>query len=904
MNITELQLNFKLNYVTHFGEEVFIHFNTPLHPQTSNSNKVKLVYKNALCWEKLISIPSDALLDKKIIYYYSIEVQNEIKYISDNYEVTVSKKMIEKKLLVLNDEWVSNTEFKLFFNQPCFTEILLAPIQHTNKTLVNKGNCNFYVKDYVLKANQKIAIIGNLVELNNWDLHKKPLLLQYEVESKMYQIQLNLPFKQQVEYKYIIIDDNNHGQAHFEMGENRTISVENSAYYVFHDGFVRKAEQYFRGVGVAIPIFSLRSKKSGGIGEFNDLKSFADWGKKLGLKMIQILPINDTTALFNWKDSYPYSAISVFALHPIYLHLDELFSIKLSEQKKSYLQETQQLNVLEDIAYEKVLSVKWKYIKIIYDDVKSTLINDAHFLDFIKGNLDWMMGYSYFCYYRNMYQSADWTSWPKKIKNEKPSSDFFYSELFKNAELTIHVVVQYWLHLQLLEASQYINKLGLILKGDLAIGVAYNSSDVWQHQDLFKLQFQAGAPPDDFSEYGQNWGFPTYHWELMKKTNYQWWRSRFEKMQTYFQAFRIDHILGFFRIWSIPKNEVQGLLGYFDPTIPVKPADLVNSGIYIPIERLTEPFINEEILDEIFQQDKEFVKSQFLDYINSTQNYNFKAPFTGQKAILHFLKTKYPTYFTNEVFIEKIFSLYANKILLPAEDNEHEFHFRFFMQRTFSFKYLPYDQQEKLVIIYNNYFFERAENLWEQNARKKLPALKAATNMLICGEDLGLVPQCVPKLMKELNILNLEVQRMPNNNSISFNYPERSAYLCVVTPSSHDTSTLRGWWEEHPSYLATFYYDYLQLSGELPSVANEQIIKKILEKHVYSPAMWAVFQLQDILTLESSFHKGSPELERINIPAIAEHYWKYRMPILIENLMREESLNTKFKAILEQAQRI
>ena len=903
MNKTNITLHFELIYSTQLGEDIFIHFAPASLSQKNHSTRMKLSYINSQSWELIYSTNQDYILNQICSYYYTIENNNELKFKSSNYLFCFTKELFANKQFEIKDSWIAENDFNLFYNQPCFTQILLPPAQNKNKPLSKNANCLFYIKDYLLKPEQKIAIIGNHPELNNWDLNKTPCYLQYNADLQMYQIQLQLPLYKKIEYKYIIINNDTSFEANFEDGENRSIIIENNALQVFHDGFIRKSDHKFRGVGVAIPIFSLRSKNSGGIGEFNDLKIFADWGKSVGLKMIQILPINDTSALFNWKDSYPYSAISIFALHPIYLHLNTLFSNKLTTLKKSYIQETQQLNLLEDVQYEKVLSIKWKYLTKIYNDQKPSLEKDPEFEHFLKENMNWIAGYCYFCYYRDLYHTANWQSWPEKSRKKIVTSTLFYDELFKNDDVTIHAVVQYWLHLQLFTSSQYIIKLGLLLKGDLAIGVAYNSSDVWQNPNLFKLQFQAGAPPDDFTEYGQNWGFPTYNWDELKNTNYQWWKNRFEKMQTYFQAFRIDHILGFFRIWSIPKNEIQGLLGYFDPTIPIQIQEIHNNGIYVPIERLTMPFINDDVLFQLFQHDVAFVKNTFLNYINYSNSYCFKENFNGQKAILKFLETEYPLYFENNEFISKIMSLYANKILLIS-DKKDEFHFRFFMQKTFSYKYLPQDQQEKLLSLYNNYFFTRSENLWEQNARKKLPALKAATNMLICGEDLGLVPQCVPKLMKELHILSLEVQRMPNNNSLQFNSPEQSPYLCVVTPSSHDTSTLRGWWQEQPPYLVSFYYDYLKLSGNFPVDATEEVIIKIIEKHLQAPAMWSVFQLQDILAIDSSLCLMPPQSERINIPAIAEHYWKYRMPMFIENLLLHESLNSTFKLLLQQSQRI
>ena len=178
---------------------------------------------------------------------------------------------------------------------------------------------------------------------------------------------------------------------------------------------------------------------------------------------------------------------------------------------------------------------------------------------------------------------------------------------------------------------------------------------------------------------------------------------------------------------------------------------------------------------------------------------------------------------------------------------------------------------------------------------KKLPALKDATNMLICGEDLGMVPHSVPEVMQQLGILSLEIQRMPKNPQTEFFHPKDAPYLSVITPSSHDMSTIRGWWEENREKTQRFYNQILGEHGTAPYFCEPWVNRAVILQHLYSPAMWAVFQLQDILGMNEKLRREDPSEERINNPANPNHYWNYRMHIPLEQLIKEKDFNKELK---------
>ena len=892
-----INIRFQIQYHTKFGEEIFLYGNT--HFLGNNQqNALKLNYIDNSNWGIQVEIELDKFKNKDLEYFYFVKDKNNLitqsnrtYYIHFNY----LKNFLHFNL---NDQWIEKNNTQLIFNTEPFQQILL---KHKETNLIQKNTTNYNIEFRVyapfLQNNQQICIVGSITDLNNWDT-TLPFLTLTKHKNGYYFFTLFLPLNTQIiQYKYGVFDSITNTFIQFEDGENRILNVENPAgktIFIKQDNFVNSPNLYFKGTGVAIPVFSLKSNQSGGIGEFNDLKLLVDWCVKTNIKLVQILPINDTTSTYTWKDSYPYAAISAFALHPIYLHIDNIFNNEQLKLKNEWLQEKNKLNNLKFVDYESVLKLKWKYIQILFKENANKYTFSETYNDFFENNQHWLIPYCVFCFLRDKYKTANFNLWSKcAIYNENEMLEIYN----KNPTIQIHIYVQFLLHQQLLEATNYAHKNNIIIKGDIAIGVARYGSDVWQNAHLFNTQFQAGAPPDDFSVKGQNWNFPTYNWQAMEKNNFDWWKKRFNQMKYYFDAFRIDHILGFFRIWSIPIEQIEGLMGYFIPAIPIDENDLKNHQIYHNIERFIYPYINIYILQEIFGEKAVFVQENFLDKIN-TSEFKLKPEFSTQVLI----EKNLPLMEHYDAIKLGLFELVSN-IILIQDTSKNAYHFRFFMQKTSSFKHLDNFTKTGLLTMYNHYFFVSQDELWKNEALKKLPKLKESTNMLICGEDLGLVPTCVPEIMQQLSILSLEVQRMPKITTAHFSNPFNAPYLSVVTVSSHDTSTIRGWWEEDRNTTQLYYNEILHLQGDAPYFCEDWIIEKIITQHLHAPAMWAIFQLQDFFGIYHEYRIENPTDERINIPANPMHFWKYRMHLNLEELILKEPFNNKIKTLIISANR-
>ncbi len=625
---------------------------------------------------------------------------------------------------------------------------------------------------YDSRWGEELFLTGNTSELGNWNPNKAvpmkyegPGIWSVSVETHG---RASLPT---TEYKYFIREN---GQIRWEDGPNRILPEGKDRIWDWFGLTERQTMQ-----GVAVPLFSLRTEDDFGIGEFADLPKLGDWCVRNGLKIIQILPINDTTAHYDWRDSYPYNAISAFALNPIYLNLKQL---RIKEDA-AFKRTRTTLNGKDSVDYPKVLKAKWKHFQIAFEQQWETLKNSDDFQQFVKENEDWLPDYAQFC-----------------AKRDGNGTE-------------IHLFLQYHCDKQLREAVKALHDKGLLLKGDIPIGVNPTGVDVKSHPDLFNLDVQVGAPPDDFAAEGQNWGFPSYNWEAMAKDDYAWWQRRLQVMARYFDAYRIDHILGFFRIWEIPKTAKSGLLGHFSPALPLSMEEIENQGF-------------------------------------------------------HFIKSKH---LRNNI----------DTLFIPDPHESEKYHPRIELQKTKVYQALSDDQKQAIDRIYEDFYYHRHNEFWKQKALEKLPALVNATKMIACGEDLGMIPACVPEVMQQLGIMSLEVQRMPKVFGHQFVQTEDLPENCVYTTSTHDMPTLRGWLAEDKVRTRQFL-DNLNLDDRK---VTTKTLKKIMEKHQDSPSKWNIYPLQDLLDLDEKNWSPNPADDQINVPSNAKNQWKWRMKISLENLL-------------------
>lgn len=890
-----MKIKLLVDYFTHWGQTLFVYGSTPELGNWDENKAVEMTNISPSFWSVDIEIKGAAELK----YHYFVKDQNNV--VVKEWGNPHFLELNTDKFFDVQDIWKGIPEQKYFytsgFSNSFFAHTNKAKIKYTKQTILLNVSCPY------VKKNQKLVLCGSSKILGDWSIESALQLAP--VKGGDWQIAINATqIKKVQEYKLAIYDEVSKTIVHWEEGENRILnpldsSVKSDLVKVESIAY-RHGWMNWKAAGVAIPVFSLRSNDSFGIGEFSDLKKMVDWAALTGQKLIQILPINDTTITHSWTDSYPYNAISIYALHPIYLGL-KAYPLKDETLFKTYSDEAASLNVLKEVDYDKVLDLKRRYIKDFFSESGANTLKSKEYNEFYKQNEEWLFPYACFSYLRDVYKTANYRAWKTyNVFDKKKLIKLAQTDIEAKKSIEILCFTQYLLHKQLVNVKEYAHRHDVVLKGDIPIGISRDSVEAWVEPHLFNLDVQTGAPPDDFSFFGQNWGFPTYNWEEMAKDGYQWWVKRFRKMSDYFDAYRIDHILGFFRIWEIPLSSVQGLLGYFSPALPLTVDEIRSSGMWFDEYRMTNPYIHEHFLGDVFGDYRQEVTERYLRAI-SWQRYELKDGCNTQVKIKALFEGK-----NDEKSLRIRDGLYSlcNEVLFIRDKRQPDkFHPRITAQYSYSYKDLDNEGKNGFNQLYDDFFYHRHSQFWRDEAMNKLPSLIASTSMLVCGEDLGMVPASVPSVMNELQILSLEIERMPKERETLFNNLQHLPYLSVCTTSTHDMAPIRLWWKEDRGLTQTYYNQILWKEGAAPEACTPDICWQIVSNHLNAPSMLTILPLQDWLAIDDNIRRPNADEERINIPAISQHYWRYRMHMTLEELIAATEFNKRLASMIEQSVR-
>ncbi|MDR0349542.1 MAG: 4-alpha-glucanotransferase [Tannerella sp.] len=802
-----------------------------------------------------------------------------------------------QKAYYLYDYWRLEPADIVFYTS-AFTKNIYAPdcinlnYEHTPDLVIK----TFYP---CIGKDRRLAITGNQDFLGYWNPGRVKALncINFpEWEIVLDADKITFP----LEYKYVIIDSDNRIQD-WEMGGNRILNhrptMEEHVLIVSDYPYRSAFHEKWKGVGTVIPVFSLRSEQSFGVGDMHDLKLLVDWAVQTNQCLIQILPMNDTTRTHTWTDSYPYSAISIYALHPIYISLSDLKPLN-DAGKMTYFEEKRlALNKHVSVDYESVTGIKEQYLLHLFEQEGNAFFESKSFQFFFQTNKAWLMPYAAFCFYREKYQTPDFCKWESHaVYNADEIEKLCDKTGDAYTQISFVYFLQYILHSQFQSVSEYARKKGVVLKGDLPIGIHRTSVEAWTEPAYFNMDGQAGAPPDDFSAIGQNWSFPTYNWHVMEKDGYSWWKKRFQKLSDYYDCFRIDHILGFFRIWEIPIEYVEGLCGHFRPALPFSVDEINAFGLAFE-KRYTVPQIHHTFLHELFGDITELVVGHYLSFVDAT--HLILNPFCDtQRKIENIFRHD-----TDEksLRIKKGLFAIANEVLFLADPYEkNKYHPRISASQSFRFRELNEYEKNTFNQLADYFFYERHNDFWKAEALKHLSPLIASTDMLICGEDLGMIPKPVHEVMDQLHILSLELERAPKHTDKPFSDLKTLPYLSVCTTSTHDMEPLRNWWEEDEHRRQLYSHTVLHDEGDAPGICTAETVKRILSNHIQASSMLTIIPLQDWLGMSDTLKRTDVEQERINIPARPHHYWRYRMHITLEELLSANEFNQEIREMISK----
>lgn len=889
---------------TVWGQELYLVGDVPELGQWNLKDAVPLKCCNLNRWCTTIEVGQS----KPVNYKYAL-------FDGKTFVLEIGPARVSSRILKNNaiccciDDWQEpKTEYAAFLSS-AYTNVLFA---HDKRFSVNKNRNILSDRQLVLgctalnlKSSQYVAITGNCSQLGNWT-EFSPLAVG---DYSRWQITFDLnELPAEFEYKFVVKDVSEPDCVQWEHGVNHLFVntfADGAVSVKIDNGIIDFNCQKVKFAGVNVPVFSLRTSKSFGVGDFSDLKKLVDWVSAVGLKMIQILPINDTISTYSFLDSYPYNAISVFALNPLFLDIFKLGKLNDSAEASEFEKARKELNTKVDVDYDKVVKLKLLYCKKILSQNFDLTVGSEDFKAFVSENSAWLEPYASFCLLRDRNLTSDFGKWGKNSKySAVQSHKMMQPDSLYYKEAMLWCYIQFELDRQLKEATAYARKHGVILKGDIPIGISRKSVDAWCNPSLFNFGGQAGAPPDFFSTTGQNWGFPTYNWDEMSKDGFAWWRQRLSKMNSFFDAYRIDHILGFFRIWEIPVDAVYGTLGHFSPSIPLTISELHSHNVDIDYASACIPQVDEDTIDDLFGEQATKVKGKYLHLLDNGL-YTLSNEYSTQRKIYDKIVGKRAPETISRMTKRLLDGLLtvATDVLLLKDSRTDGYHPRIDLQKTSSYKRLTDAEKQALDAVYTDYFFSRHNEFWRNLAEMKLSALLKSSDMLVCGEDLGMIPDCVKPVMEELGILSLEIQRMPKTFT-EFVDLQTIPYSSVCATSTHDISTIRGWWQESVDSTQRYYNNWLKQPGKAPDEATVDICNKILNQHFESPAMCVMVPIQDYFALEPKLRVENPEQERINVPANPRNYWKYRMHVTIESLLKSRNLNKLILDMLNSSGRI
>lgn len=887
-----MKIFFNIQYATTFGEILRLNV-------VGKGKDIEKVYSmntyDGMSWHCEITAENGM---SQMEYYYSVEngdseVRHEWTTVSHRLELNAKRAMT----YFVNDRW-NDIPYDSYLYSSAFTDCVNRRHREPAKGSDYNQTLRLIVRAPQLRSGSRLALVGEDKALGRWNPDDAISMVEHNYNEWVADINVKEMKKEETEFKFIAFNEK--GGVDWETGMNRQLHAP-----TINDGevVVTELDQAFfelcdeKLAGTLIPVFSLRSKGSFGVGDFGDLKMMIDWVAETNQRVLQVLPINDTTSTHTWTDSYPYSAISIFALHPQFADFRQLPEIKDKKKAREMEALRKELNELKQIDYERVNNTKTDYLRIIFKQEGEAVMKGEDFKMFVKENEHWLVPYAQYCHLRDSFGNVDFSSWKGHEQwHEADRKKLTDPKSKEYADVAFYYYVQFVLDRQMRAAHEYAMARGVILKGDIPIGVDRNGCDVWHEPQYFNLNSQAGAPPDAFSINGQNWGFPTYNWQRMIDDGCEWWIRRFQNMAKYFDAYRIDHVLGFFRIWAIPTTCVHGLLGQFAPSLGMTREEIEGYGLHFQEELFTTPFIARWVVDRVFGIHADEVVEKYLDHKHD-DIFALKPEYDTERKIEAVFKGKDSM---DDVWVRDGLYALVSDVLFVRDDNDpNKFHPRITAQLNFMYEALYDSDKEKFNRLYNDYYYRRNNNFWYNEAMKKLPVLVQATRMLVCAEDLGMVPDCVAWVMDQLRILSLELQQMPKDPKVKFGILSRNPYRSVCTLSTHDMPTLRQWWDEDYERTQVYYSSMLYRGGAAPHPLPGWLARDIIANQLTCPSILCILSLQDWFALDEKLRLPDADAERINIPANPRHYWRYRMHINIEDLIADKEYNDAIKELVK-----
>ncbi|KAK8919301.1 4-alpha-glucanotransferase DPE2 [Platanthera zijinensis] len=933
-SLSSVTLIFRIPYYTQWGQSLLISGSIPVLGAGNVKQGLGLIpfhQGEELIWQGKISVPIG--FQCEYCYYLVDDHRNILRWEAGmKRKVSLPAGINGGEVVEIHDLWQAASE--ALFLKSAFKNVIFSSGQNLQPELPFGSKqrkddqedsivVQFKISCPTVEDGTSVYVTGSAPQLGQWRVEdglRLSYIGDYSWEAYSAIRKDHFPIKYPSRINLILISFYKYcqsckkGDISLEIGPYRELALDMSSsslpkYVTLSDGSFRATP--WRGAGVAIPMFSVRTNEDLGVGEFLDLKLLVDLAVESGFHLIQLLPINDTSVHGMWWDSYPYSSLSVFALHPLYLRVQLLSENIPDNLKQEILMEKKRLDK-KDVDYEATMAAKLAIAKKIFIMEKDQILNSSLFIKFVSDNEEWLKPYAAFCFLRDFFGTSDHSQWGRFAEFSKEKLEKLLSKDTLHYDvICFHYYIQFHLHLQ---ATNFSLERCVICSKHSSYStnfLSYFYLFLLVYYCLFSESTSGGGGPFFFNLVGQQWSSPTTSCKEFGMTNFGEYKARLTSVSPRGTAARPDSILASTRIDELRLHNITNIPGTYHPSVGCSTVRQKRCGIR-PYDLFRTPKTNQKHLEQrspCFLNQKQpsskttlaVTVANFTSLLNNPSREHCQHP---HKPITKLAtKAQQPS---SSLCVQILIILYfaMKNIVLIRDCEEHgKFYPRFNLEDTSSFQKLDDHSKHVLKRLYYDYYFHRQEILWRENAMKTLPALLSSSDMLACGEDLGLIPSCVHPVMQELGLIGLRIQRMPSEPGLQFGIPSQYNYMTVCAPSCHDCSTMRAWWEEDEERRCRFFKDVIGSNDEPPSQCTPEVANFILQQHFLAPSMWAIFPLQDVLALKEEYTDRPANEETINDPTNPKHYWRFRMHVTLESLLGDEDLKITIKDLVASSAR-
>ncbi len=758
-----------------------------------------------------------------------------------------------------------------------------------------------------LKAGESLALLGNHPILGDWNPQRYLLMHKMGLCEWMLTVNVN-NVAQSLEYKYVVIKDEDHSLVRWEQGDNRIATCQNlvdSEVLVQHGDVTRLSDEQWHGAGVSVNVLSLRSEKSCGVGDLGSLLQLLQWSSQVGMAVLQTTTLQDVYKNHVLQQANPFAVVSAYALNPLLIDLDALGPLSDETKMNTFLRQRRELNALSVIDFDAVTRVKEAYVRERFAEEGEACLASEAFKAFYAQHASWLRVYA-------MYKALCLHGTPEELMTD---TDKAYSTQLidrlsaddSSLAADVHWIyyLQYHLYDQLRMVSEYARKHRIALMMTLPYGYSQCSVEVWEHPQFFDKRFVIGELPSYDNPQGVKSSLPLLVRPLQPASQAafdEWRRQPLVHWATYVDAILLDYIDHYFTTWAIPQEATQSMMGVYRPSLPLREEELQCGIIDFNKKLYRQPFINDAIIQQLFGIHSAYAKQHYLT-AHAYGLYTLRGEVSDQQAIDACFKGKNDE---NSQWIKNgLEQLCANRLFVSDPDNPQWVHPRLAGNHTLFFHMLNNEEQQAYLGLSHSYFHRRYEAYWKQNGTQTLDNLLADSNLLVVVDNpTAELSPAMTEVVNRQRLMPLCMQLRQRGYDGAFGHLEQNSYQTMDVLTTPSTLTLHQWWESNPYRTQHFALTKLQKEGRISRRLSPMLAEELVRRHLFSPSMLCVLSLTDWLAMDSQLsYEGHSASSALSTVDDEREIWAVRAATSLETLAQAQPFNRKLASLLVMSRR-